>query len=134
MLRPLLCSRGTIRLVWLIANRKQCIFPSETDVSEQNREQTDRDESDGRFPAAPVVSYQMLALAAFVMAIPAAIPLIVIIEPAAVPFIPAVDSDDSGTYLFLIGLSAVMLIANWMIVFVVWRWLNRYAADSDGEE
>lgn len=88
-----------------------------------------RDE--GFLPAEPVVSYQMLALAAFVMAIPAAIPLIVIIEPTAVPFVPAVDPDESGTYFFLIGLSAVMLLANWTIVFVVWSWLNKYAEQTE---
>lgn len=91
------------------------------------------DAPQGEEPTAkpPVVSYQMLAVLVFIMAIPSAIPLIVIIEPTAVPFLPGVDPDDSGTYLFLIGLSAVMLLANWTIVYVIWRWLNRYAADSE---
>ncbi|MGM0556141.1 MAG: hypothetical protein ACQEVA_07165 [Myxococcota bacterium] len=103
-------------------------------MSELDEDQVTTEDSAPPADAPPVISYQMLALAAFVMAIPAAIPLIIIIEPSAVPFIPPVDPDDSGTYLFLIGLSAVMLLANWTIVFVIWRWLNRYGADAADDE
>lgn len=103
-------------------------------MSEKENQQPSGDDARPQGDGGPAVSLQMLALALFVMAIPAAIPLIVIIEPSAVPFIPPVDPDDSGTYFFLIGLSAVMLIANWTIVYVIWRWLNRYAADAEHDE
>lgn len=103
-------------------------------MSEKEEQQSGGDEARQQAGARPAVSLQMLALALLVMAIPAAIPLVVIIEPTSVPFIAPVDPDDSGTYFFLIGLSAVMLIANWTIVYVIWRWLNRYAADTEHDE
>jgi hypothetical protein len=103
-------------------------------VSELDETEASGEEVEERIPNTPVISYQMLALAFFIMAIPAAIPLIVIIEPSAVPFVPEVDPDESSTYLFLCGLSAVMLLANWTIVYVVWRWLIRYAAESDHDQ
>lgn len=77
-----------------------------------------------------VLGRRTLALAVLVMAIPAAIPLVIIIEPTAIPFITPVDPSSSGTYWFLIVLSGALLAVNWTVVFVVWRWLERYAGRS----
>ena len=70
------------------------------------------------------------AVASLVMAIPAAIPLIVIIEPDAVPFVAAGEAEEGHTYWYLVGLSAVILTLNWGFLWVLRRWFNRYADEQ----
>jgi hypothetical protein len=77
-------------------------------------------------PDAPVIGRGLLWMAAAALAIPALVPLLVLIEPRLVPFIPPVDSSDLTMVLFLIGLSVLLLAVNWGFLFVMYRWINKY--------
>lgn len=85
--------------------------PTETSGAEQN-----------------VVGKSTLTAAAVIMAFPALVPLLVAIEPSLVPFINEVDTSSTGTVLFLVGMSLVLLIANWGFLYAIYRWLNKYGA------
>lgn len=74
----------------------------------------------------PVVGKPFLAAMAAIMAVPALVPLLVLVEPSLVPFLPAVDSGDGGMVVFMVVISAVMLAANWAFLYAIYRWLNKY--------
>lgn len=81
----------------------------------------------GTSSEAPVISKSLMMVAAAGLAVPALIPLLVLIEPRLVPFIPPVESNGLTTILFMVVLSLVLLAANWGFLFLCYRWINKYA-------
>lgn len=65
------------------------------------------------------------------LSVPALIPIMVLIEPRLVPFIPVADSGGLGVTIFMVGLSLSFLALNWGFLFLAYRWLNRYAGPKD---
>ena len=85
-------------------------------------------------PATPVVSKSLILIAGAGLSVPALIPLLVLIEPRLVPFIPATDSGGLGMTLFMVGLSLSFLALNWGFLFLAYRWLNRYGGPQEPTE
>ncbi|TDP75312.1 hypothetical protein [Bradymonas sediminis] len=78
-------------------------------------------------PAPPVISKSLMMMAGAGLSIPALIPLLVLVEPRLVPFIPPVESNGLTTTLFMVGLSVSFLALNWGFLYFAYRWLNKYA-------
>lgn len=80
---------------------------------------------------ADVVGKGALSVAAIFMALPAAVPAVVLIEPSLVPFVGHVDTTDTGMIAFLAGMSVVLLLLNWGFLYVIYRWLNKMAQEQE---
>ncbi|QDG51635.1 hypothetical protein FIV42_13015 [Persicimonas caeni] len=78
-----------------------------------------------------VVGKGALSVAAILMALPAAIPALVLIEPSLVPFVGDVDTTDTGMIAFLVGMSFVLLLLNWGFLYLIYRWLNKMAQEQE---
>jgi uncharacterized BrkB/YihY/UPF0761 family membrane protein len=98
----------------------------EDQPSEQVRDQASPPED----TPSDAVGKRTIAFAAFLMALPAAVPLLVIVEPSLVPFVGEVDTSDTGMVGFLVGMAFVLLVANWGFLYVIYRWLNNMARDE----
>lgn len=81
-------------------------------------------------PQNPPVSRPLLAMAAAALAVPALVPLLILIEPRLVPFIAPMDSPSAGTVAFLIGLSLVLLALNWGFLYLLYRWFQQYGRQN----
>ena len=77
-----------------------------------------------------VVGKGTFSVAAIFMALPAAVPMLVLIEPSLVPFVGPVDTSDGGMVAFLVGMAVVLLLANWGFLYVIYRWLNKMAQEQ----
>jgi uncharacterized BrkB/YihY/UPF0761 family membrane protein len=81
--------------------------------------------------AAPeAVGKRTMGVLAFLMALPAAVPILVIFAPSLVPFVGPVDTSDSGMVAFLVGMALVLLLSNWGFLYIIYRWLNNMARDQ----
>lgn len=77
---------------------------------------------------APLIPRPLIAMAAAALAVPALIPVLVLIEPRLVPFIPAPESAGVTTIVVLVGASLFLLAANLGFLFLVYRWVNKLGA------
>ncbi|MFW5968678.1 MAG: hypothetical protein ACOCV2_14230 [Persicimonas sp.] len=91
-------------------------------MSDTHRDEPHTDGADGQ-KGSPLGT-TTIAVAAFILALPAAVPLLVVVEPALVPFVSDVDTSDAGMVGFLAGMSLILLILNWGFLYVIHRWLT----------
>lgn len=84
-------------------------------------------EEKARPAAASPLGTTTLVVSAILLAMPALVPVLVLIEPSLVPFVPAMGGADGPPAAFLIAMSAVLLLMNWGFLWAVNRWLATYA-------
>ncbi|MFP4597395.1 MAG: hypothetical protein ACLFVJ_04035 [Persicimonas sp.] len=99
-------------------------------MTEPTPDKTDDDLSTTKEEQPEPMGKTTVAVAAFILALPAAIPLMVLVDPTLVPFVSEIDTGDAGLMAFLVGMSAILLIANWGILYVIYRWLQNMARDD----